>query len=58
MAIKVRYSQDPYIARLQRKFNQESELMCLALQDNDKADAKLHQQKMEDYRQQLKEARG
>jgi hypothetical protein len=57
MALRCNYSQDPVVARLQRKFNQESELMCLALQDNDKTDAEKHKQNMEEYRSQLKEAR-
>jgi len=55
MASRFNYSQDPAIARLQRKLNQEPELMCLALQDNDKTDAEKHRQAMEDYRRQLRE---
>jgi hypothetical protein len=54
MAIKRNYSSVPEIARLQRKFDQESELMCLALQDNDKTGAEEHRRRVEEYREQLR----
>lgn len=55
MTIKVNYSKDPVIARLQRKWDQESEMMCLALQDGDKEDAENHRAKMKEIRDQVLE---
>jgi hypothetical protein len=58
MAIKVNYSKDPVIARLQRKWDQESEMMCLALQDGDKVDAEDHKAKMHEIKKQISELLG
>lgn len=57
MAIRVNYSTDPYIARLQRKRDQQHELMCLALIDGDKEAAKRHEQEAEQLKQAIRDAR-
>jgi hypothetical protein len=58
MGIRVNYSKDPEIARLQRKRDQEFELAGCARHDSDKVDEMRHLEKAEEYKQQIKEFRG
>jgi hypothetical protein len=55
MAIRVLYSEDPVIAELQRKRDQQHELMCMALNDSDKEMAKRYADKAEEYQRQIRE---
>jgi hypothetical protein len=57
MAIRVNYSSDPTIARLQRKRDQAHEMMCLALNDRDKEAAEKYRKQAEEYRQLILELR-
>lgn len=55
MTIKVNYSSDPEVARLQRKRDQAHELMCLALNDFDKEAGEKYRKEAEGYQQQIRE---
>jgi len=43
--------------RLQRKWDQHSEMMCLALNDGDAVDAAHHKREMDRLREELRELR-
>ena len=43
--------------KLNRKIDQESEMMCLALKDGDREDAEIRRQRLDAYRQELRNRR-
>lgn len=55
MAIRVNYSTDPILARLQRKRDQAHEMMCMALNDNDKVMTEKYRKEAESYQAQIRE---